>query len=361
MPKFFDIKQNIRLFLIIVGIDLVLCLVALFMFSGMKSSASRDIHQQAAARWSSSDSDFAQVSVYMDDDEAIGNTDVRAIQSSIYRKLNDDSLLPKDDSRVWIDAYSTLDTSIELRKDTNTLEVNAVLYGGDFFAIHPLYLISGSYPDSSIDGDSHKIVLDDYAAWSLFGSSDIVGKKVWIENTVYTVTGVVKTPENRDELQAYGNGYYAYIPIENFKDTYATCYEAVMPNPVENYALNAVSKAFGKDNDMELTDTNTRSVLSYEGLEILENSNRFDASSLFKKMKSRKYIDMKTTAIVYPYWENFARFEESKMMGGLRLVILLLIPPALTVIYLLIVVYFLLESIPEKIKAKRRPGYSPLV
>ena len=357
MTEFFNLKKHKRIILIIAGIDVILCLIALFMFIGMKSFAERDIHQQAAARWSSSNSEFAQVSVYMDDDEEIGSADVRAVRSSIYRKLNDDSLLPKDDSRVWIDAYSKLDTTITLRKDDNTLGVNAILYGGDFFAIHPLYLISGSYPDSSIDGDAHKILLDDYAAWSLFGSSDIVGKQVWIKDTIYTVTGVVKTPENRDELQAYGNGYYAYIPIENFKDTYATCYEAVLPNPVENYALNAVSKAFGKDNDMELSDTNTRSVLSYEGIEIIENTNRFKASSLFRKMKSRKYIDMKTTAIVYPYWENFARFEESKMMGGLRLVILLMIPAALTVLYLLIGVYFILEAIPEKIRAKRRPSY----
>ena len=353
MTKIFSIINHKKILLIIGAIDIVLCIIALVMFGGMRASVSNDIHQQAAERWAGSRNDYAQVSIFMTGEEVIGSTDLRGIRSSIYHKLSDDSLLNEEDAeRTWIDAYSKLDTDITLRKDNTTLSVNAILYGGEFYKIHPLYMINGSFPDPEIDGDSHKVVLDDYAAWTLFGSNDIVGKEVWIENTIYTVSGVVKTPENRDELQAYGNGYYAYIPIENFKDKYATCYEAVLPNPVENYALTAVSKAFNIDTDSELLDQDNRSVLSYDDIEAVENTNRFDISTLFAKMKKRKYIDMKTTSIVYPYWENYARFEESKQMGGLRMVIMLLILPALTIIYLLIVLFFFVESIPEKFKKK---------
>ena len=48
---------------------------------------------------------------------------------------------------------------------------------------------------------------------------------------------------------------------------------------------------------------------------------------------------MKTNDIVYPYWENVARYEETYQRKGLNTILILLMLPILSVVYLIIWLY----------------------
>jgi hypothetical protein len=145
---------------------------------------------------------------------------------------------------------------------------------------------------------------------------------------------------------AYGEYYSVYVPMEaysktrsagavgsnnasddakedmssgsNAEGTVATCYEMVLPNPIKNYGLNTVAEAvdikFMTDEEKEAA----RSSLNFGDREIIDNTARFKVSSLYDRMKMQEYESLRTNAIVYPYWENEARFEEAHQVELMR-------------------------------------------
>ena len=106
----------------------------------------------------------------------------------------------------------------------------------------------------------------------------------------------------------------------------------MVPNPIKNYALNTVTQAVGLEEESEEELKKQRSTLHFAGLEVVENTDRFGLVSLYKRNRDRKYVDMKTNHIVYPFWENLARFEQSREIKTVRLMAVLLIIPILTVL-----------------------------
>ena len=253
-------------------VNAILLLIVLFISIINGSRVDELYSEQAAARWQTKKMKCAEISVFYSQAGALGPMDVNSIRGKIQTKLAGDDYLSKNsDSRSWMDAYSG-HTFEELRKDTTTVKANVYTVGGDFFAIHPIPLKSGSYLDLD-NPDYNQIVLDEDVAWTLFGSSDVVNKKVWIGATVFTVVGVVDGAETELEKQAQGDYYSVYVPMKAYhqksttsvkpaekgdsgaSDTGETsnegpgtkviCYEVVMPNPIENYALNAVAEAVG--------------------------------------------------------------------------------------------------------------------
>ena len=277
-----------------------------------KQRLERSYSQLAYVRWSGEKKGkgYGQQSIFIDRAEKFSEEDVEAMRNKINKKLSEDSLLSENDSsRAWIDAYSSKET-VEIRKDTNTVNVDAYLVGGDFFLIHPLKLKSGNYPK----GDCPQILLDENVAWNLFGSSDIEGQKVWIKDTVYTVSGVVTYDDTTEERAALGNADTVYIPFASYssEEKYVTCYETVMPEPIKNYGYNTLAEAAEIEVLSDEEKKALRSPLFFGGIELVENSRRFSPMKLLLKAKDRKYIDMKTQSIAYPYWENLARYEEGR-------------------------------------------------
>ena len=346
-------------------VNAILCLIVLFV-SIVNGSRVKELYsQQAAARWQSKKMKCAEISVFYSEAGALGPTDINSIRAKIQQKLaSDDYLSSKSDVRSWMDAYSG-HTFEELRKDTSTLNVNVYSVGGDFFLIHTIPLKSGSYLDMD-NPDVNQIVLDEDVAWTLFGSSDIVGKKVWIGSTVFTIIGVVEGAETDLDKQAQGENYAVYVPMKAYQQkssssvksalgdageaqaseseanapgTRVICYEVVMPNPIENYALNAVAEAVGIEFKTDEEKEKSRSILNFGDKEILDNSSRYSFFKLLGRDDHEEYIDMKTNEIVYPYWENIARYEESRQRSGLNLMLILLVVPLLSLIYLIAFLY----------------------
>ena len=205
------------------------------------------------------------------------------------------------------------------------------------FLVHPIPLLNGNYINpvekaSEIgDGiDPFQVVLDENMAWNIFGSVNVEGMKIWIGGRVFTVMGVVEASQNKTEEMAYGNYDAAFIPYSAFalmdKKVNINCYEAVLPEPIKDIVV---------DPEEEASGTEVRSSLSFGKRELVENTDRFGISSIWKYLKNKKYMSMKTTEIAYPFWENVARFEMERAGGIFKLCCILLILPVVSVLVLL--------------------------
>lgn len=286
--------------------------------------------QQEAARWENGKMSYAQVSAFISPGRQTGAEELASVRSAIATKLTKDSYSEsKTGGRVWIDGYSG-EVQAAIRKDTNTLNVTAVGVGGNFFQFHPMELLSGSYiSDDDLNND--RVVVDENLAWALYGSNDIVGMQLWMNNTIYTVAGVVKVPEDGLEKTAYGNSNRIYMPYDQLKtqqDSLSiTCYEVVLPNPISNYAYYTVRSAFGFSEEEEEQLDQEENPLCFDNVEILENSNRFELMPMLTKLKQWRLRSMRTSSIGYPYWENIARSVEDEGIIFLIFRILVLICP----------------------------------
>ncbi|MCR5227967.1 MAG: ABC transporter permease [Eubacterium sp.] len=346
------VNKRILIIAIVVAVEILLGIILLCVHSHAKGRKEVLYSQQAAARFSVDNEAWAQISIFYSKDMGLGSTDINNIRSEVQKKLYDDSLLerPKDsgvasDARTWYDAYSG-HTFDDVRKDSTSVHVNVYTVGGDFFLIHNIPLLGGSYLDMN-STDVNQILIDEYVANVLFGSSNAAGMKLWIGDAVYTVTGVVACDDFKAADDAYGEYYSVYVPMEaysktrsigaaksnnssedskgddissggNSEGTVATCYEMVLPNPIKNYGLNTVAEAadikFMTDEEKEAA----RSSLNFGDREIIDNTARFKVSSLYDRMKMQEYESLRTNAIVYPYWENEARFEEAHQIKLMR-------------------------------------------
>ncbi len=321
-------------------IGLLMLLASLWIGKVRENRALLLYDQQAATRWQGGEDEFAQVSAFFARAEHKGTNDIKSIENGIMKKLYEDAFLDMGNlEHAFLSSYCGM-LEQEVRKDNTTLHAQVYAVGGDFFKIHAMPLVSGDYLN---DDDPFTIVLDEYMAWNLFGSSNVAGMKVWIGNDVYTITGVVGVDESKDARTAYGNYNAVYIPYDAVikkkmqDDVPITCYEAVMQNPIKDYAYNTLAEACGVTALTDEEKAKQRSSLDFGTVTLVENSDRFSFSSLWNTKKNSKYQSMRTNEIVFPYWENVARFEEQHQIRFLIPQLLLLVVPLLALLVFVIV------------------------
>lgn len=316
--------------LVLLGVNIILAVAFIVLSIFAKNGAGALYSQQEARRWEDEKNSYAQVSAFASPGRNLQEEDVTSIRSAVMETLSKDSLNESNGaSRVWIDAYSG-ECSAEFRKDNNTLSVTAVGVGGDFFQFHPIPLLSGSYI-SEEDLNQDRIVVDENFAWAMFGSNDIVGMQLWMGNSIYTIAGVTAVDEDSLYRTAYGDSNRVYMSYSQLKqqqeNLMITCYEAVMPNPISNYAYYTLRTACGIEEEEEETIQKTENPLDFEDIQVIENSNRFDTVKLLEGLKNRKLQVMRPNSVGYPVWENLARVEVQRQQNLLVLRFLVLICP----------------------------------
>ena len=87
--------------------------------------------------------------------------------------------------------------------------------------------------------------------------------------------------------------------LEQMNASTVTCYEVVMPNLVNGFAMERMKEINLSSEDM---------------VKMVENSNRFSYESLYLIWTERAARSMKTDNIALPFWENIARYREERMM-----------------------------------------------
>lgn len=275
------------------GISLLLFLILLFVTNHLVKEQDS---QTMAERWSEK-KNVAQVSCFFSVNSGITEDRIIEFEHSIDSALTDAAVLQESENpgaRLWADAYSA-DGRIMLSNGKSSLEVDAIGIGGDFFLFHPLKLISGSY-FSGNDLMQDICIIDQDAAWQMFGSNDVVGMTLNIGGIPHIVAGVVERPSGRLEEAAGLDSTLIYVSYQTLSEL-GSCnginhFEIVMPNPVKNFAVNLVREKLGT---------------SEKETEVLENTSRYSFLSRLKLIPAFGTRSMNGRAIIYPYWENIAR------------------------------------------------------
>lgn len=252
--------------------------------------------QMMAERWSA-EGGAAQISCFFSVNSGITEDRLIEFSHTIDSALSDAGVQPDSENpgaRLWADAYSA-DGMITLSSDRGSISADAVGIGGDFFLFHPLKLLYGAF-FSGNDLMQDYCVIDEDAAWQLFGSSDVAGMTVYIGGTPHIVTGVIERPEGRLQTAAGMDSTLVYVSYQTLSEL-GTCnginhYEIVMPDPVSEFAYKFVQQGLGS-NEKEA--------------EVLENSSRYSLLSRLKLIPAFGTRSMNGKAIIYPYWENVAR------------------------------------------------------
>ena len=282
--------------------------------------------QQAAARWDA-EGGSAQVSCFMAEHVEIDEFNIMRFEKQLEQSLME--VLPAEDKllqkgrRLFIDAYASLGRITVKSEKSQLEEANAVGIGGDFFQFHPLELVSGRYFSGS-DLMKDFVILDQDAAWQLFGSSDIEGKTVLIGDVPHYVAGVIKRPEGKFAENAGLDKTVVYVSNETLESYGASegisVYEVTAPNPVKNFVYNCVKEKLGvQEGDMV----------------VVENSTRYQVESLIPVILEFGSRSMQNAAVKFPYWENIGRgWEDVKALILLLQFLFLLVPAVIIAVFL---------------------------
>lgn len=302
--------------------------------------------QQAAQRWTSDGEDaYAQISAFFSDDANFLQASAEGVHEQIDSALTTASLMPENENaRLWFDCYSTQGGTVDVRgtkKNSTSALVTAV--GGDFFQMHPLTLLDGSYfmPDDIMHD---RVVIDDALAWQTFGSSQVAGMELVIDDVIYQIAGVVAREADKTSAAAYGEMPRVYMSFSSCSDPgegmngdgrstqTISCYEAVLPNPVRGFAEQTLTDAIGER----------------EGCQIVQNTTRASLQSRWKNLLHLRNMVVADTGIAYPYWENAARMNDFTAAQLLGLTLAFLAFPILYGLRLLWKVYRFLENFLKK-------------
>lgn len=293
---------------------------------GMHNIISRQDAQNMASRWSSQ-KDVAQISCFFSPNAGIEESTITAFEHGLDTALQTDSITQETlgiAGRLWTDAFSA-DGQITLNSEKTSITADAIGIGGDFFLFHPLQLLSGSY-FSGNDLMQDYCLIDEEAAWQLFGSNNVNGMTVYISGIPHIVTGVVKKPEGKLYEASGLDSTLVYVSYQTLT-TYGSSnginhYEIVMPNPVSSYAFNYISENLGS-NEKEI--------------QVVENSSRYHLLNRAKIVLQLGTRSMNGKAIIYPYWENVARgYEDILCMMTVMSFAFLLFPIILIIIQLIL-------------------------
>lgn len=292
----------------------------------------------------------SQISCFFAEDAGVTVDNIGGVKASMLTALQNISVIPEENQKLVTEAYSTSAGEAVVRSDTTNGRSNAELtaVGGDFFLFRNFDFIDGSYfSENDIMQDG--AVIDRNLAWALYGSDRVSGKNIYIDGVKFYIAGVIDTPQTKYEKKTAGENPVAYISYDGanlLNENYSakadkndlmgdgdfipadtglkkiTCYECIMPDPVENYAYNAVNGYFK----------------SYEGkYAIVSNSERFKPSVRAKAHKNLADYAVVSNSVIYPYWENASRIVEFKLTSVYFYRRLTYIIPVLTLLYLLII------------------------
>lgn len=323
-------------------IRLSICLACLIIYfvasSWMNFKISLLNDQLVSNRWSS-DGSFGQASIYFTQGTAVTESKIKEFEYRISKALTEDAIDDGTDEEDtidnWTDCYSSVG-SITAMANNKSVETTAIGTGGDFFVFHPVTLITGSYYNGD-DLMNDKVVIDENLAWQLFGSNDIIGETIDISGVPHIITGVARFDSDKMSKAAGINGpicFLSYYSLYNYGSVYGTsvssafrsssdtkasdssstnnasnsksdsasysesdpgaisCYEVVMPNPVDGYARSVLAGKLGMDE---------KSVL------VVDNKERFEIIPMLNVINAFPTRSMRTFNVTFPYWENIAR------------------------------------------------------
>lgn len=345
-------KPRIKYIIIITVNIIIIAAICILTVVGNSMAVSQQ-YNSTAERWQNgSKENFAQMSVFLSEDSGFTTDKLNSVRAEFIKSLRDASIETKDENLPFSDAYSSQIGTFTIRGDlTGRSDAVLTAAGGNFFSFRNFRLINGSFfnnDDLMQDG----AVIDRSLAWELYGSYDVAGMNLYIDDVKFYISGVIENPDTDPENDCIGKLPRIYIsydgasnlsavsagnntgetlvtsadPITSIPDSSGfkqiTCYETVLPNPVKNFAYNAVKKQFSENYKDKYT--------------IVKNSTRFNPSVRAKAFKKISDYAVIKNNINYPYWENASRLVEFRLTFLYFFRRVLFAVPVLTLIWLAI-------------------------
>lgn len=315
LQNFWKVTRN-RTMLIAAISCLLAAVLFLYLYQGLNE---RDVDQTAAERWQSGEQEFAQISAFLSPEEKWTEDDRKTLLSQIRMSFQENSIENESETGgeegLLKDCYS-YETKLTLTNGKKTAEAAVTVTGGDFFYFHPQIWLSG-YAYSEEDIMQDRIVLDKELAWNLYGSSQVEGMSLKIDDKTFYVAGVVDRSNDNAMKEAYGESNRAWLSYDALasgmeEKPAITAYEIVMPNPVSGWAKEILSNALTPEN---------REIV------VLENSGRAGFLQVFQDIRGFAKKTMVTKAVKYPYWENASRIRDCEREICLVLAVLCIVYP----------------------------------
>ena len=319
--------------LILAVILLLLSCVPLYLWLRLRQGFQE---QTAAERWKgSNEARFSQVSCFMDKSVGLSPEQEYSIRESL-----ETALAGKSEER-WILALSGSDT-VSVARDTGQLTARVIYSAGDFSFFHPMQMVSGVWYDpDGVNRDG--AVVDMQLAWKMFGGYDLQGVTVTVNGIPVQIAGVARGAETGIEQEASGQTPTIWLPMDLMDrigvEPKVTCVEAVLPNPVAQFAVERLNAAVG---------------VSGSDCDLVENTNRFGLQNSLQIFLHPDSRVMRTSRVTYPFWENAARAAESRCGIYAAALLLLLVFPAAVLLYWVVCALRLLRKKGGELVKKRK-------
>lgn len=235
---------------------------------------------------------YVQLAVYLNDEDYLTPDGMMQIKNTLESKLVENGIVQTSGYLL----SGSAEKAATLSRDTLSIDVISTVYFGDWFGLHPHIPIFGGYVDESA-ATTDFCVIDDLAAWRIFGSTDVCGMDVKINEKLYTISAVLAA-DRGTYAEYYGEKPRVYIlynsaAMRDERITF-TSLEAVLPEPVEGAAYSMLKEA----------------VASYSD-EIYTVTDRFSPRELFENIKEFSSLGV-MEGKSFPYYENVARIMETK-------------------------------------------------
>ena len=199
------------------GLCLLLALGAAFCLWRISALSGGLSSQSADERWrGESEESFAQISCFVPVDEALSLRQIDGFRAALSEELKEAALDDGGGQPLWQDAYSAVGR-LHVSSEKANVEASVIAVGGDFFAFHPLYLLSGDYLHAD-DLMKDRVLLDEELAWALFGGMELQGMEIRIEGRTFLVAGVIERETDKASLAAYTAGQGLYMNCESFME-----------------------------------------------------------------------------------------------------------------------------------------------
>ena len=306
-------KQLVLLVIIAAG------LLVFGVLTAISGAVARTQSTQYSAKYWDPDGRYSMVSVFLPKGNGLAQDNVRLLEYTLDQALINEALeAPSDNARLYVSSYSVKTEASVSSQRSKSQTCTAYGVGGDFFRFHNYELISGSYLVEDSLMDDH-VVLDEEAAWKIFGAIEVDGMTLTYDGKEYIVQGVVKP---MDEFKSKAGGaesgtiFFPFGRIEGEAD----CYEIIFPNPVSGFAVKQITEAFkscGYDED---------------DIRIVNNSERYGFVNSAKRLAKWTDRGMSFKALTYPYWENSAIAVENIVDLLTFFRILFIVPPIIIVV-----------------------------
>ncbi len=288
-------------------------------------------YMDVADQWSS-EGGYSHVSAYFTPDASAEADTLRYLHYQIDEALNKESIEANTEehptARLTASSFVANGAINVSSPYANSVDLKAMGVWGDFFLLHDQELLDGGY-FSDTDLNADYCILDEEAAWKLYGTNDISGKVLYVGDTPLFIRGVFRQPDDKLSKSAGAEGMFCYISYD-FLEKHGrintiSCYEVVMPNPVPGYAVEMLKKQLGMDEDK---------------VEFVDNCDRFGVINSLKNLSGISTRGMRSKALVYPWWENVTRVKADRI-SVLNLISVIGLGYAGLVVLVLIVILFI--------------------